>query len=40
MQKGTYFDHREDNAEAGKNGLGRRDAAEIFRKIRRLDDHI
>ena len=35
-----HFDHREDNAEGAKNGLGRCDAAEFLCKIGDLDGHI
>ena len=38
--KEIHPDHREDDAEGGKNGLGRCDAAEFLRKVRGLDGHI
>jgi hypothetical protein len=39
-QEEIHFDHCEDNAEGSKNGLGRRNAAELLRKVRGLDGHI
>jgi hypothetical protein len=39
-QEGIHFDHCENGAEGSENRLGRRNAAELPRKVRGLDGHI